>query len=118
MQVPPEIIYRNVEKTDEIENLIRKKIGKLEEICDYITSCRVAIERWRQHQQTGNPYLVRIDVRVPPGHELVVKRVSTVGNREEPLPAVLRRAFEAMRRRLKELVERQRGEVKEHPQGP
>jgi ribosome-associated translation inhibitor RaiA len=115
MQVPPEIFYRNVEKTDDIENLIAKKIGKLEEICDYITNCRVAVERRHQHQQTGNPYRVRIDVRVPPGHELVAKRVSTEGEREEPLPAVLRWAFGAMRRQLKELVERQRGEVKEHP---
>lgn len=118
MQVPPEIFYRNVEKTDDIENLITKKIGKLEEICNYMTSCRVAVERQHRHRQSGNPYQVRIDVRVPPGHELVARRVSTEGDREEPLPAVLRRTFEAMRRQLKELVERQRGEVKEHPPEP
>lgn len=116
MQIPPEIFYRNVEKTADIENLIVEKVGKLEEICDYITSCRVAVERRHQHQQTGNPYRVRIDVRIPPGHELVVKRISTEGEREETLPTVLRRAFETMRRELRELVERQRREVKKHPQ--
>ncbi len=114
MQMPPEITYRNVEKTEDIENLVAEKIAKLEQVCDYMTSCRVAIERPHQHQQTGNPYRVRVDVNVPPGHELVAKRVSTEGEREEPLPTVVRRAFEAMRRQLKELVERQRGEVKEH----
>jgi len=116
MQIAPEITYRNVEKTEDIENLIAEKIDKLEETCDYITSCHVAIERRHQHQQTGNPYRVRLDVRVPPGHELVTKRISTEGEREEPLPTVVRRSFEAMRRQLKELVERQRDEVKEHPQ--
>jgi len=114
MQVQPEINYRNVEKNEDIENLVAEKIAKLEQVCDYIISCRVAIERKHHHQQTGNPYRVRIEVTVPPGHELVVKRISTEGKREEPLPTVLRRAFEAMRRQLKELVERQRGDVKEH----
>jgi cold shock CspA family protein len=116
MQVPPEITYRNVEKREDIEELIQRKISKLEQVCDYIVSCRVAVERRHLHQQTGNPYVVRIEVRVPPGHELVVKRVSTDGAREEPLPAVLRRSFEAMRRQLQELVEKQRREVKTHPQ--
>jgi len=116
MQIPPEITYRNVEKTEDIENLIAEKIAKLEQICGYIVSCRIAIERRHQHQQTGNPYRVRIGVTVPPGHELLVKRISTEAEREEPLPTVLRRAFDAMRRQLRELVERQRGEVKEHPE--
>lgn len=114
MQIPPEITYRNIEKTDEIENLVANKIAKLEQVCDYMVSCRVEVERPHRNQQTASPYRVRIDVRVPPGHELVVKRISTEGEREEPLDAVLRRAFEAMRRQLKELVERQRGDVKAH----
>lgn len=59
---------------------------------------------------------MRIDVRVPPGHELVAERDSTAGDREEPLQAVIRRTFQAMRHQLMELAEKQRGEVKEHPQ--
>ena len=90
MQVPPEITYRNVEKNQNIENLIQQKIAKLEQVCNYMTSCHVAIERRHQHQQTGNPYRVRLDVRVPPGHELVTKRISTEEEREEPLPTVAR----------------------------
>lgn len=116
MQVPPEITFRNVEKTQDIEDLIQKRIAKLEEVCSYITSCRIAVERRHQHQQSGNPYSVRIVVRVPPGHELVVKRISTEAEREEPLPALLRHAFDAMRKQLQELVEKQRTEVKQHPQ--
>lgn len=114
MQIPPEITYRNVNRTEDIENLIAEKIAKLERVCDYMVSCRVAIERRHRHQHTGNPYRVRIDVRVPPGHELVVKHISTHGAQEEQLVTALRRAFEIMRRQLKELVERQRGEMKEH----
>lgn len=41
MQIPPEITYRNIEKTDDIENLITDKMAKLEQVCDYMVSCRV-----------------------------------------------------------------------------
>jgi ribosome-associated translation inhibitor RaiA len=114
MQIPPEITYRNVNKTEDIEDLIAKKIVTLERVCDYMVSCRVAIERRHQNQHTGNPYSVRVDIRVPPGHELVVKHISTNGEQEEQLHTALHRTFEIMRRQLKELVERQRGDVKAH----
>ena len=112
MEVPLEISYRGLEKNPTIENLIRRKVAILERVCDYIVSCHVSIERSQQRHRTGNPYLVRIDIKVPPGHEIVVKRTSTVGPGEEPLTTVLRHAFDSARRQLDRLVERQRGEVK------
>ncbi len=115
MQVPPEISFRNIEQTEEAEKLIRDKLDKLERVCDYIISARVAVERRHRGQITGSPYEVRIAVRVPPKHELVVRRTSRVGIKPEPLPAVIRRAFDAMRVRLEELVERQRGETRGSP---
>lgn len=115
MQIPLEIYYQNVEKTEAVERLIQAKVDKLEKICDYITSARVAVERRHRPQTSANPYEVRIGLRVPPGHELVVRRVSNEAGREEPLPATIRRAFDAMRKQLQELVERQRGEVKVSP---
>jgi ribosome-associated translation inhibitor RaiA len=112
MEVPLEISYRGLEKNPTVENLIRRKVAALERVCDYIISCNVSIERSQQRHRTGNPYLVRIDIKVPPGHEIVVKRTSTVGPGEEPLTRVLRRAFDSARRQLDRLVEQQRGEVK------
>ncbi|MFO8011116.1 MAG: HPF/RaiA family ribosome-associated protein [Dehalococcoidia bacterium] len=114
MEVQPEITYRNVEPTEEIEKLVSNKLQKLEKICDHIISARVAIEGPHRHQRTGNPYRVRIDLTIPPGHEVVAKRESTKGKREEPLQTVIRNAFEAAQRQTRELVEKQRGQVKEH----
>ncbi|MDP2730537.1 MAG: HPF/RaiA family ribosome-associated protein [Dehalococcoidales bacterium] len=116
MQVPLEVSYRNVEKTGDIESLLRRRVSKLEQICDYMISCRVAIEQLHRRQQTANPYRVRIDVTVPPGHKLIARRISIEGEREEPLAANLRRAFDAMERQLRELVEKQRADVKKHPE--
>ncbi|MFO7890455.1 MAG: HPF/RaiA family ribosome-associated protein [bacterium] len=115
MQVPLEISYRKVEKTEKIENLIRQKAGSLEQAHNHITSCRVAVEKPQQHQSRGNPYRVRIDLTVPPGHEIVVKQEPSKGILHRGLDAVIRKAFSSARRQLKKLDQRQRGKVKAHP---
>ncbi|MCK9274079.1 MAG: HPF/RaiA family ribosome-associated protein [Syntrophales bacterium] len=115
MRVPLEISYRNVEKTDYIENMIREKSSKLERFSDHIISCRVAVERLHRHQQTGQPFRVRIELSIPPGHELVADKNSTEGNIHNTLPIVLKDAFSALERQLKKLAEQQRGKTKKHP---
>lgn len=116
MQVPLQIDYRDVEKSDHIESMIREKVASLEKVCDYMVSCRIAVERPHEHQQTGRPYRLRILVRVPPQHEIVVERKATEGEIHDPLGRVIRDGFEAARRQLRELVEKQHGQVKSHPE--
>lgn len=115
MQVPLEISYRDVEKTEELEELIRQKAAKLDRICDHISSCRVMVEKLQKHQSSGQPYRVRLDIRVPPGHELAVSRDASKGNLHLDLPAEIRWAFDVAARQLKELMEKQRRDVKVHP---
>jgi cold shock CspA family protein len=115
MQIPLELVFRNIQKTDSIEQLIQEKVSKLEQICNYIISCRVAVEKPQEHQRVGNPYRVRIDIKVPPGHEIVVVRDSSHGDMHDPLSTIIRDAFNAARRRLRRLVELQRRDVKLHP---
>jgi cold shock CspA family protein/ribosome-associated translation inhibitor RaiA len=115
MQVPLKITFRNVQKTAPIEDLIRAQAAKLERACDHIISCRVAVERPQKHQKSGNPYRVRIDVTVPPEHELVATREASEGDLHEQLATVIRDAFSAMRRQLRKLVEKQHGDIKTHP---
>ncbi|NIV14612.1 MAG: cold shock domain-containing protein [Aliifodinibius sp.] len=57
-----------------------------------------------------------IEIHVPPKHEIVVRREPGEGDLHDPLDSVLRNAFDATRRQLQELVERQRGETKKHPE--
>ena len=114
MQIAPEIIFRHLPKSPYIESLVRRQAAKLEKFCDHITSCRVAIERPQQHQRAGNPYRVRIDLTVPPGHEVVVDREPTDNDIHDELRTVVIDAFKAARRQLQELVDRQRKDVKTH----
>ncbi len=115
MEVPPEITFRGVEKSDSIEQLVLEKAAKLDEIYEGIVSCRVALEKIQEHQRSGNPYRVRIVTRVPPGHELVVRQEPPKSEMHKPLQGVVNDAFEALRRQLIRLKEKQQGDVKSHP---
>lgn len=113
MQLPLELIMKNVDNKTEIEAVVAEKVAKLEMACDHITSCRVFIEQNPTHQHAKHTYHVRIDVRLPPHHEIVIKRDS--GRKaHENLAAVVREAFMAARRQVEVIVDRQKKKVKSH----
>ena len=114
MQVPLELSVRDIEERDAVESLVNEKVATLERVCDYLTSCRVAVERTQARGRTGNPLAMRIELGVPGRPPIVVKQ--EVGEDEGPdaLPALVRETFASARRKLNEVVERQRGEVKQH----
>lgn len=114
MRIPLEFSCVNIPKTDALEVLVRKEAEKVERVCPHMISCRVVIERPQKHQQTGSPYRVRVNVRVPPGHDLVSKREAGEGGMHEELATVVRNVFRAMQRQVRELAEKQRGNVKTH----
>ncbi len=116
MKVPVEITYRNIEKTQAIDNLVREKIAKLEQFCNHITSCRVAVEKINDRPSSGSPYRVRFDITVPPSHEIAAVRNPGEGDQYDELGTVIRSAYEAARRQVVELTERQNKKVKHHPE--
>ncbi|MBF0486380.1 MAG: HPF/RaiA family ribosome-associated protein [Candidatus Omnitrophica bacterium] len=113
MDVPLEVILKNVEFKEDVEAVIMEKIEKLEQVCNHITSCRVFVEQNPTHQNAKHSYHVRIDVRMPPHHEIVVKRDSG-RNVHDNLPTVVREAFIAARRQVEQIVDRQKKHVKAH----
>lgn len=113
MQVPLEVTYRDVEKTEALETLVREKVAKLEQVCDRLNSCRVAIEKIHDRPSSGSPYRVRIDMTVP-GQELVAESNPGEGIQYIEIQPVIRDAFDAARRQLQEISERQRNRVKTH----
>lgn len=115
MQMPMEVSFRGVERTHAMERLISEQAAKLEQVCDHITSVRVTVEKPQEHQRSGNPYRVRIIARVPPGHELVAARDPTERDLHDPLDKIIREAFNALRRQVKEVNDKQKGDVKRHP---
>ncbi|HEY3351744.1 MAG TPA: HPF/RaiA family ribosome-associated protein [Polyangia bacterium] len=116
MKVPLEISYRWVEKSAALDEQIRREVARLERVCEYISSCRVSVELPREHVRTGNPFRVRVDMTVPPGHELCARQEPGEGKTHDAVQTVVKETFDAARRQLEKLVRRQRGDVKSHPE--
>lgn len=108
MKIAPEITYRNVEKTNAIDSLIQEKINKLERVCNYISSCHIAIEKIHDRPSSGSPYRVRIDITVPPGQEIVADSSPGDTNQYVDVDTVIRDAFGMAQRQLRELARQQR----------
>jgi len=117
MKTPLELTFRHVPRSQKMVTLVNEEVAKLEKICDYIVSCHVVIDQPQKHQKRGNPYGVRIQCAVPPGHDLVAKHEPAQNSIPEQLPVVVQETFDALRRQLKELVERQRRDIKNHSNG-
>ncbi len=108
MKLPLQITARNIELTEAIEAAVRDRAQKLEQFYDRIMSCRVVVEAPHRHQHKGVMYNARIDITVP-GSEVVVKREP-----HEDLYVAIRDAFDAARRQLQNISQKQRGSSKSH----
>lgn len=111
MQTPLQIAFHGVDHSDAVEERIRGKVAKLEQLCDRITGCRVVIEVHHRNADAethkGEPVQIRIDLDVP-GANLVVKREPKDPYVNEDVATALRDAFATMERQLKEYLERSR----------
>lgn len=115
MDVPIQMSFRGLEAEAGVQDLIRRKAAKLEQVCNHITSLRVSVEEDQKHQVTGRPYRLRLAVHIPPGHEVVVTRETTDGHAHSTLEEIVRDAFDTARRRVKKISEKQQGKTKHHP---
>jgi ribosomal subunit interface protein len=109
MQSDLQITVRDMEHSPALEERIREKVKKLEQVYPRIMGCRVVLEAPHRHKHQGKQFIVRVDVTVP-GKEIVVNH-----DHHEDAYVALRDAFNAARRQLEEYGRMQRGDVKSHP---
>lgn len=113
MQIPLQVTFRDIERSEQLEQDVRQHASKLEEFYDRITSCRVVIEAPHHHHRQGNLYHVRVMVSVP-HRELLVDREPGEHHAHEDAHVTIRDAFDAMRRQLEDYVRELRADVKVH----
>ncbi len=119
MQLPLQVTFRDMPRSEAVENKIREKAEKLQRFYDRIMNCRVVVQAPHLHHHQGRLYSIRIDILVPNG-ELVVSRDHHDDHSHEDIYVALRDAFNAAERQLKNYVRKQRREIKAHvgpPQG-
>jgi cold shock CspA family protein len=114
MHVPVEIFFKDVKKTDEIMEIINRRIARLEKICSYINSCRIAVEKPQFVPECGSTYRFRIDITIPHGHEIIAERRADKGSLHDPLSIVIGKTFDIAERKIKKLVNQQHRQTKKH----
>jgi cold shock CspA family protein/ribosome-associated translation inhibitor RaiA len=118
MVIPLEITFRHMARSEAIEEAIRRKAQKLDQLYARVTSCRVLVEALHQRPgATGIVYAVRVDVIVP-GGELVARREPPHQHFHEDVSLALRDAFDGVCRELQDYAKVQRGDVKTHEPRP
>ena len=107
MEKQLQITFHELAHDDAVEERIRAKARKLEEIHDRIVGLRVVVEAPHRHQKKGRLFNVRIDLTLPTG-EIIVNRESGDQQSHEDVFVAIRDAFDAARRQLQTHVERLR----------
>lgn len=117
MQLPVQVIFRNLESSDAIATRVQQSAAKLDKFYNRIIGCKVTVEAPHWHHHKGNLYSVRIDLTLPKG-ELIINRNPDKDHAHEDMYVAIRDAFDAAERKLKDYAETRRQEVKVHETPP
>ena len=101
MQIPLEITFRNAERSDPVEAVVRERVDKLNRYFEHIVGCRVTLEV--PNRTPGYDVLnhrVNIEISVP-GEDLVVSREPNEHDNFNDIYVTIRDAFDAAERQLK-----------------
>ena len=114
MNVSPQVIFHDMDRSQWVEEYVLERIAHIDKITDGLISARVTMTRSQGSHQHGNEYRITIEVRVPPHHDLVAKKERNVGDAQTELRPLIKQAFEAVEKQVKEVVAKRRNAVKAH----
>jgi ribosome-associated translation inhibitor RaiA len=130
--VPIQVAFHGLEHSDALEADIREQVARLEEVFAGIMRCDVTVELPHRHRHEGRLFHVRITLTVPGAEPIVVshdasqhgslKDVEEETHRKSAdresvhryATVAVHEAFRTARRRLREVVDELRGDVKTH----
>jgi ribosome-associated translation inhibitor RaiA len=118
MNTRPEIVFHGMDRSQWVEDYIGERLQRLDRFANGITRAQVTMTRAQSSRHKGNVYGVLIDVRLPPNHELAVKKERIVGDMQMQLRPLIKAAFDAIERQLKQTAEKRRYAVKTHGETP
>lgn len=116
MQIPVEIAFHNVERSDWAEQEIRSRIAKLERIYDRMTTCRVRVDQRATNNSGTIPPVVHIEMSIPGYKDLVVSHEPEHLQQRFQSPDLhnaINEAFRIAEDRLSEFKSRRQGRTKQ-----
>lgn len=112
MQVPLEISFHNMDRSEAMEARVQTQVARLERITDAIITCRVVFEAAHKHRP-GSPLSISIKLGLP-GKDIVVKREQRRHLSKGDAYQVVGVAFDIVERQLEEHLRISRHDVKAH----
>ena len=109
MDTPAELFFRNMKPSQELTQLTKALVDKLDHLYPHIVGCRVTIGLQNHTHRSGNVPDVQIVIQVP-GDTMTVNQHPDQGDAS----VVLHKAFSVAGQRLKEYKARKYGHVKQH----
>jgi ribosomal subunit interface protein len=116
MQVPLQIEFQNMDRSDAVEARIRERADKLERFFPRIIGCRVTVVAPHRHHRHGKLYAVNIDLDVP-GRHILVNHAGPKNHAHEDVYVAMRDAFDAVQRQLED-HSRKFQQKEKHHEGP
>ncbi len=98
------ITLKNIKKTDKMDAFIRERLAELLRVDSRIDECTVNIEKTEKPRKSGNPFLVRIIVKILATSDIVVERDSSGISMRDPLYPILSHVFATAKRKIMERV--------------
>jgi ribosome-associated translation inhibitor RaiA len=112
MNMPIEIHFHDIERSEALEALIQERAEGLVKRFDRLTHCRVFVEATSRHSHRGTLAEVRIDLGIPARRPIVVRSETDLSDPQRDIAHALRETFAAARRRLDEAADQMKGRVR------
>lgn len=112
MQVPFEIMFHSMDRSEAMEARVRSRVARLEKLTDTIITCRVVLEAVHK-QPHGTSLSISIKLGLP-GKDIVVKREQRRHEAKGDSYQVIGVAFDIVERQLEEHLRMSRHDVKAH----
>ena len=112
MQVPLEISFHNMDRSEAMVRRVESQVARLEKIADSIISCRIVLETVHK-QPHRRPLSVSIKLSLP-GKDIVVKREQRLQDSKSDPYQTIGAAFDIAERQLEEHLRISRHGVKSH----
>lgn len=110
MQIEPVISFKGLDSSDAIKEVILKRIERLEQFHNRLTSCRVTVEMPNKFGNNARVYEVHVDITYP-GGEIYSARDRKRNHAHEDVHLAIRDSFNAAERQLEDASRKMSGHM-------
>lgn len=114
MQKPLQIAFKNLDKSEHLESVIRERVEKLEHIYHRLIGCRVVLEVPTRTGTAKTSIGISIELDVPGRPKIVAKRQDERRDAKGDNLKYINQAFDAAQRQLEDVARVASRDVKPH----